>query len=220
MRTEARITERQAEAARWLEQHSRFVAGHHTLPDAASRRGDPVLAADLEAWLRARHIWDVESQLTRVFVSNPRSGEVVKGHRMVLAELGLAAYRGPIVRDPATFEGAWSRDRRAEHVIDRLAFVRALFERLDRPEVTVWRGASAEGRLEARPGRTFVSTSFDEAVARSHYEDGGPGWTRVLVRQDVPAARLFMTYHETAAMNGVFLEAEAVLLARPRDGWP
>jgi hypothetical protein len=219
-RTEARIVDRQAEAAEWLPHHSRFIARGAALPDPSTRRGDHELAADLEAWLLAHHLGDIEAELTRVFVSNPRSGEVVKGHRIVLAELGLATYRGSIVRDPATLEGAWSRERRAEHVISRLAFVRALFERLGRHEVTVWRGAAIKGRLERRPGRTFVSTSFDEAVARSHYESGGPGWTHVLVRQDVPVERLFMTYLETAAMNGVFLEAEAVLLARPGDGWP
>lgn len=42
----------------------------------------------------------------------------------------------------------------------------------------------------------------------------------MLVRQDVPIERLFMTYHETMAMNAVFLEAEAVVLAHTRDGWP
>lgn len=218
--TEERIAERKADAARWLEDHSRFISGRHTLPEPSSRRGDPELAADLEAWLRARDIWDMEDELTRVFVSNPGSGEVVKGHRIVLAELGLAGYRGAIVRDRATFEGAWSRERRREHVISRLAFVRALFERLGQREVTVWRGASIRDRLEDRPGRTFVSTSFDEAVARSHFESGQPGWVHVLVRQDVPIEQLFMTYHETAAMNRVYLEAEAVLLAGPRDGWP
>lgn len=219
-RSEDRIAERQGEASDWLAAHSRFFVGGRALPDPSTRRGDPEVAADLETWLRARHVWDMEAELTRVFVSNPRSGELVKGHRIVLAELGLSAYRGPIVRDPATLEGTWSRERRAEHVISRLAFLRALFERLGQREVTVWRGASIEGELEDRGGRTFVSTSFDEAVARSHYESGQPGWSHVLVRADVPVERLFMTYHETAAMNGVFLEAEAVLLARPGDGWP
>ena len=86
--------------------------------------------------------------------------------------------------------------------------------------MTVWRGASIEDRLRPRPGRTFVSATFAEAIARDHYEGGEPEWTHLLVRQDVPVERLFMTYHETAAMNTIFLEAEAVLFARPHDGWP
>ena len=37
--------------------------------------------------------------------------------------------------------------------------------------------------------------------------------------RQVPVDRLFMTYLETAAMSDRFLEAEAVLLAGPDDGW-
>ncbi len=220
LRTEAHIAERQAAAGRWLRQSSRFLAEGRTLPDPATRRGDPRLTGDLEAWLREQGLWDIESNFARTFVSNPRSGEVVKGHRIVLAELGLAGYTGSVVRDPATFEGAWARQRREAHIVARMAFVRALFECLGRSALTLWRGASMAGRLEARPGRTFVSTSFDTAVARSHFDAGAADWTHVLVRQDVPIGRVFMTYLETAAMNSVFLEAEAVVLARPHDGWP
>lgn len=219
-RTEARTAERQADAAGWLDRHSRFLAHRRALPHPSTRRGDPLLATDLQAWLRERDVWDLEEAFSRVFVSNPGSGEVVKGHRIVLAELGLADYAGSSVRDPATFEDAWVRERRAEHIVARLAFVRALCEKLGRRRVTLWRGASIEGALQRRPGRTFVSTSFDEAVARSHYEGGAADWTHVLVRQDVPVERLLMTYYETAAMNTVFLEAEAVVLAGPGDGWP
>ena len=219
-RTEERIAERQADAAGWLERRSRFLADRRALPQPSTRRGDPLLAAELEMWLRELDVWDIEETFARAFVSNPGSGEVVKGHRIVLAELGLADYAGSIVRDPATFEDAWVRERRADHIVARLAFVRALYEKLGSQRVTLWRGASIEGALEPRPGRTFVSTSFDEAVARSHYEGGAADWTHVLVHQDVPVERLLMTYHETAAMNTVFLEAEAVVLARPGDGWP
>jgi len=219
-RTEARIAERQAEADRWLATDSRFLASGRPLPHPSERRGDPKLAADLESWLRTHDLWDLEESLARIFVSNPGSGEIVKGHRIVLAELGLADYAGGVVRDPTTFEGRWSRQRRSEHIVARLAFIRSLLGRLGLREVTVWRGASLEGRLEPRPGRTFVSTTFAEEVARDHFESGEPEWTHVLVRQEVPNERLFMTYHETAAMNGIFLEAEAVILACVHDGWP
>ena len=219
-RTESRITACQAEADRWLDGRSRFLAAGGLLPDPSERRGDPELAVDLEGWLRGQDLWDLEEPFAQVFVSNPGSGEIVKGHRIVLAELGLADYVGGVVRDPSTFEGGWTRERRAEHIVARLAFVRALFGRVGLRELRVWRGASIEDRLEARPGRTFVSSSCDAAVARDHYQGGAPEWTHVLVCQDVPVERLFMTYHETAAMNSVFLEAEAVLFACTGDGWP
>ncbi len=219
-RTNRRIDHQHTEASHWLARHSRFLAAGRALPEPSTRRGDPALAADLEAWTEERGVHDIEQAFARIFVSNPGSGEMVKGHRIVLAELGLTGYSDSVVRDPATFEGAWTRERRAEHIVARLAFVRAVFERLGRAEVTLWRGLSAEAGLRRRAGRSFVSTSFEEAVARSHYQSGTAAATHALVRQDVPVERLFMTYHETRAMNAVFLEAEAIVLSQPHDGWP
>lgn len=219
-RTEVRIGERQAETSRWLLDRSRFVAEGRALPDPATRRGDPILAADFERYAREHEVWGLEDTFARMFVSNPGSGEVVKGHRIVLAELGLAGYSGPQVRDPATFADPWNRERRAEHIVTRLAFMRGLFGHLALTDLLLWRGFSTDSRIERRDGRTFVSTSFDEAVARSHYEGGTAGSTRGLVCRDVPVGRIFMTYLETAAMNTVFLEAEAAVLDHPDDRWP
>lgn len=127
-------------------------------------------------------------------VRNPNSDELVKGHRIVIAELGLAPYRGGIVRDPRLFDGAWSRGRRAEHVIARLAYARTAFP---------------EGAPRRESGRTFVSATFDPEIARSHFEVLPNG---ALFRQTVPPGRIFMTYRETPAMNRMYKEAEAVLL--------
>jgi hypothetical protein len=217
-RTQARIRERQAEATTWLATHSRFLAEEQPLPAPSTRRGDPMLSADLEAYLQWSGLRDVEGAFAQGYVSNPGSGEIIKGHRIVLAELGLVAYVGLIVRDPATFSGLWARERRADHIIARLAFVRSLFHLMDMAHVTLWRGLSADGPLRTDTPRTFVSTSFDEAVARSHFETAGRP-THVITRQKVPVERLFMTYLETGAMNDRFLEAEAVVLAQPDDGW-
>lgn len=219
-RTEQRIEQHRAEADRWLGSSSRFLATGRPLPDPTMRRGDPLLAADLETYLREHDLWAIESAFATRFVSNPRSGETVKGHRIVLAELGLADYGGSIVRDPATFAGDWSRDRRADHVLARLGFVRALFGRHGIDEVSLWRGVSAGSPLEARRGRTFVSASFDEVVARSLLEGGADRPVRALHHASVPVEQLFMTYHETSAMNDRFHEAEAVILDRPDGGWP
>lgn len=217
-RTLALIRERQNEATTWLATHSRFLAEERPLPDPSTRRGDALLSSDLQTHLQQAGSWDVEEAFAQGYVSNPGSGEIIKGHRIVLAELGLVAYTGPIVRDPATLAGVWSRERRAHHIVARLAFVRALFHLMDMAHVTLWRGLSADGPLRTDTPRTFVSTSFDEAVARSHFETPGRP-TRVVTCQKVPVERLFMTYLETAAMNERFLEAEAVVLAQPHDRW-
>jgi len=216
--TEERIADQLAEVEDWLGAHSRFLAARRSLPDPETRHGDVLLAADLESFMRHRGLWEIEAAFARQFVSNPSSGEIVKGHAIVLAECGLAAYAGTIIRDPATFEGQWSRERRVAHVCARLGFLRALLARLGHDRVTLWRGLSTETSLEPDRLRTFVSTSFSEAVARSHFESGSEQSTRLLIRQAVPVTRLFMTYLETSVMDEHYLEAEAVLLAKPGDG--
>ena len=77
----------------------------------------------------------------------PALGEHVKAHAIVLAELGLCAYGGKVVRDPRALEGEWSRERRAEHVIGRLAFAQELWSRLGPPALPRrrHRGAAAAG---------------------------------------------------------------------------
>jgi hypothetical protein len=185
--------------------------------DLGSRTGDRASQDWLEGYLGERGVGDVEAAFAERFVSNPSSGELVKGHRIVLAGLGLAPYEGKIVRDPRTFEGPWSEARRAEHVLARLGAVRALFRSAGYDTVRLWRGISSEDELRRHPARTFVSTTFDRAVAESLFAGGPAARVAALYRQDVPIERLFMTYVETAAMNRQFHEAEAVLLAEPRN---
>ena len=216
-RTTERIAKLAVAADQWLGEHSRFVADGR-LPDPIDRRGDVTLAAEFGDYMRQRELLDIEQGFARQFVSNPSSGEMVKGHRIVLAELGLVGYAGTVLRDPATFAGTWSRERRAAHICARLAFLRALFARMGITHLTLWRGLSADGPLRTNRRRTFISTSFAEAVARDHFDTARP--TRALMCQSVPVERVFMTYLETSAMNDRFLEAEAVLLAQPDDSWP
>jgi hypothetical protein len=142
---------------------------------------------------------------------------MVKGHCIVIAELGLASYAGTIVRDPTLFGGDWSRARRADHVVLRMAFVSALLARCGRRRVVLYRGMSTEGPLGRRDQPALVSATFDRGVAESHFDSGTPEATRVLQAQAVPVERIFMTYLETAAMNTPFKEAEAVLLPGPDD---
>lgn len=185
--------------------------------DLEARTGDPAIHGWLEGYLRERGVGDLEAAFAERFVSNPSSGELVKGHRIVIAGLGLAAYEGKIVRDPRTFEGPWSEARRAEHVLARMGAVRALFRVAGHDTVRLWRGIASEDELRRQPARTFVSTTFDRAVAESLFAGGPAARVAALYRQDVPIERLFMTYVETAAMNRQFHEAEAVLLAEPRN---
>jgi len=210
-RTLERVEEEREAAREWL-RRAVDVAG------AVERRaGEPWLFAALEAFMAARGVVDVERAFGQRWASNPRSGELVKGHAIVLAELGLCGYDGPVVRDAALFAGGWSRERRAAHVLARLGFVQAL---LGAEPLTLYRGAAVEGepRRSASGAPTLaaagslISATFARAVAEAHFE-GTPATTSALLeRWRVPPERVLMTFLETRALNERYREAEAVLL--------
>ena len=181
------------------------------------RAGDPELFALLDGLVADRDVADLEQRFADAFVSNPRSGEFVKGHAIVLAELGLCPYRGKVVRDPGVFEGAGRKERRAEHLVARLAFTYELWSTVGDETVTLYRGAAVDGPLPERSSSSFVSATFSHDVAAAHFEGGPTTRTAVLWRQRVPVARLLMTFLETRAMNGRFREAEALLVGDPAN---
>lgn len=183
------------------------------------RQGDERLAALLEALLDELGLAEVDSRFTRSFVSNPRSGECMKGHAIVLAELGLCPYRGQVVRDPETFAEPLSRQARAAHLITRLAFSQALWARLGYTELTLYRGAASEQPLGPRAEPSFVSATFSEDVARAHFEGGPTTRSAALWRRRVELSRVLMTFLETRALNDRFKEAEALLIADPERGF-
>jgi hypothetical protein len=166
--------------------------------------GDPRLFEDLATFFASRGMTTIVTALTARYVSNPSAGEEVKGHAVVAAELGLAAYRGPAIRDPASFDGDWSRERRAEHLVARLAFVSAMFTFAGRSIVELYRGRSFDGPVNWRPAGTFVSATFHRPIAEAQAELGLHRSAGVLFSQRVHVERLVMTYFETAAMNTPF----------------
>lgn len=199
----------------WMDMESTFFASGRSV-DLADRTGCAPLWVDLNRYMIAKGLGDIEEGFAEQYVRNPESGELVKGHRIVLAESGLAAFAGTQVRDPALFAGSWSKTRRADHILHRLAFVRALFHRLGHSSVVLYRGLSCHGSPEAR-GNSFVSATFSLDVAMGHFTNRDATTTGVLLRQPIPTARLFMTYLETAQMNRQYKEAEAVLIADPAN---
>jgi hypothetical protein len=189
---------------------SRRAANTSAIRDAIARFDQPLrIARDLDALpatlariaaspAELGDLAKMDAAFARQFASNPGSGEMVKGHCIVLAELGLVTYEGTVVRDPQLFAGAWNRARRAEHIVRRLALVRSIY----REPVRLYRG------IRGTPGRPrnrgFISATFDVEVAKSQGE--------VLLEQLVPVERLFMTWRETPQLSERFQESEAVLL--------
>lgn len=201
-------------AEEWFES-SEWGGGDRRI-DPAALAGEPRLIADLEAFMLARGLDDIECAVTRQYVSNPGAGELLKGHAIVLAQLGLTAYRGPVVRDPSTFNGELSLARRAAHLIARLAFVSTAFRLAGHRHVELFRGMSFESAaVVPRPTGTFVSATFRREIAAELSQLGPNRAAGVLLSQRVPVERLLFTHHETAAMNDRYHEAEAVLIADP-----
>jgi hypothetical protein len=205
---------------RLLEEERRAVAVLGDAPrhlDLGGRLGDGPIQGLLHDYLVSRGLADLEAAFAERYASNPSSGELVKGHEIVIARLGLVPYHGTVVRDPHLFADRWSEERRAEHVVVRLGFVRAMLRAAGHDRVWLYRGLAADRPLTAAPARTFVSATFDRAVAESIAGRGPATVVSVLIGQLVPLDRVFMTFIETAELNRVYHEAEAILLADRRN---
>ena len=209
--TARKIEKLRLEVAAWLKSESRFIAARGTI-DLGARQGSPLLAGDLEAFMQARGLGELEREFSASFVSNPASGETTKVHAMALADLGLASYYGTVVRDPTSLEPPWTMERRREHILARLAFVREAFSMLGIGPLVLYRAVSSEGPIEPRRPQTLVSATFSLEVAMSLFGPAWEGRSAAIFRQTVPLERLFMTYLETAVLNRQFREAEAILL--------
>jgi hypothetical protein len=159
----------------------------------------------------------LDKNFVQQFASNPNAGETVKGHRIVLAEMGLCPYDGPIVRDPKTFEGEWSKARRSEHILTRLAFMHAVFERFQLKAIPLFRTVYSRSTLNAPRNTGFVSSTFSQDVALSLFRSGQNTNMAAMYWQEVPVERVFMSYFETATLSEKYQEAEAVLLFDPNN---
>jgi hypothetical protein len=218
MRDNARrdLRERREHVRAWLAQRTHRL-NVDIAQQIAKRHGDPACYALLDAFVGEHLLDDLERAFTASFVTNPRAGEVIKGHAIVLAELGLAPYSGKAPRDPDLFAGTWSRERRAEHLLWRLAFTQELFAALGASTVTLYRAAATDGALLPRLRNSLISTTFSREVAEAHFEGGSTTRAAILWRQKMPTERMLMSFLETKAMNERFHEAEAILLADPAN---
>ena len=211
MESEKNIASLRKDVRVWLETNSEFLQSG-VLLDLTGRVGNPTLWSDLKRYMMTEGLWDIEEAFADQYVSNPNSGELVKGHRIVLAELGLVSFEGKLVRKPDIYSGAWNKQRRADHILSRLAFVRELFEHIGHSSVVLYRGFSFTSQPKTRRNSSFISSTFSRDVAMSHFQGRDQSNTGVLLRQSVPIERIFMSFLETAQMNHQYKEAEAVLL--------
>jgi hypothetical protein len=211
-----RIAEERVRAREWLARHSRFFQSGLQIPEGEPE-GSPLLYADTQAYMTERNLGDLEAFFTRQYVTH-MVNESVKAHRIAIAQLGLAGYKGKILRDPAQAEEELCFDRRQAHVMARMGFVHAMFELAGRETVLLYRMESSEGPLRRRQMETaLVSASFRMDIVQEMSGWADPRRTVAMYRQAVPITRVLMTYLETEAMNHPYREAEAVLLADPTN---
>jgi hypothetical protein len=215
--TLAAISRERERAGAWLASHSRFFQSAHVLPQSEAE-GSPLLYADAQEYMAERGFGELETLFTRHYVSHMLN-EAVKPHRIAVAELGLAPYVGKILRDPDQTSGALCIERRTAHIIARMGFVQAMFDRAAQSHVVLYRMESCAGPLRRRRSgeSALVSASFRMDIVQEMSGWADPKRTVAIYRQAVPVERILMTYLETEAMNSPFREAEAVLLADPAN---
>ncbi len=176
------------------------------------REGDPALASIAKAILAERGLAGLDHAFAEQYVSNPWSGDLVKGHAIVAGELGIAAYHGKVARDPECFAGEWTKPRRSEHLLVRLALSAELWSRAGLGELVLYRAMTSETALTARPPTVFVSATFAREVAEEQFAGGPRTRSAALYRQATALERVFMSFWETPELNGAYREAEAILI--------
>jgi len=209
--TLCKLEDYRRQADEWLCKHSAFIQQKQEV-DLTSPIGKSSLQADLARWFRQFDLHDLDTQFADNYVSNPASTELIKGHRMVLADMGLCPYQGGIQRDPELFSGVWTREIRTLHILTRMAFVQGLFLRLGYEKLPLFRAIYSDDEIERPRNQGFVSTTFSSSVASSLFESGQTCEMAIMTWQKVPVKRLFMTHIETERLNQPYREAEAILL--------
>lgn len=100
--TEDAIKTQEVLAHQWIKNNSAFFKQEKQL-DFSANEGDCLLYVDLERYLKALDLYELEQTTAEQYLLNPYSGEWIKGMKIVMAEMGLIAYRGTIPRKKKMF---------------------------------------------------------------------------------------------------------------------
>ena len=124
--TVADLAEAEQAAVEWI--RLRSTALHAGVrPDFSRPMGIEGLYADIEAYMSHHGLAHIEAIFAAHYVGKFHYSEFVKAHRITIAEMGLVPYEGKVLRDESALQGEFARARRREHVIRRMAFVRAIY---------------------------------------------------------------------------------------------
>lgn len=220
VQTQDRTRSQQDIAAALQDARAWLARAHPNLPADAgallnSTEANPDWSAACAGFLRHKGVQSMDLAFATQYASNPHASEVIKGHRIVLAQMGLCPYQGDILRDPEALQGKWSRSARRAHIVARLGFMAAMLEQLELAALPLYRVVCSDTRLTPPRNTGFVSASFSRDVALSLFTAGQTTRSAALYWQSVPGTRLFLSFLETPALSRKFQEAEAVLLFDP-----
>jgi len=205
------IAAQQQEVSSWLVRNFPDLPTEQSKLTAGTQTCEHWNAA-FQSLLASKGLDATERDFATQYVSNPNASEMIKGHRIMLAEMGLVPYQGHIVRDGRTFEGNGQKAKRRAHIVIRLAFMRAMLSALHLTSVPLYRVIYSDTALTAPRNTGFVSSTFSAQVAEALFRSGQKTKFAATYWQYVPADRLFMSFFETPELSRQFQEAEAVLL--------
>ena len=197
-------------ARSWILQHSSFYKSD--LPfDFQKREGNALLFTDLENYLNTLGLYQLEIETAEQYLINPYSGEWIKGMKIVMAEIGLIAFRGTQPRKKDTFLGIGAKENRKNYILARIAFLRSIFKLKGHTEVPLFRGMSSELAFFETPETLLSSTfSINTAMAFSEMQTEKVR-SAYLVKFTCPVDNLFMTFFETKQFSQQYKEQEAVI---------
>ncbi len=209
--TEQEIAQQEKVACEWITQHSTFYHAGAEF-DFDAKEGIELLFADLENYLKASGLYEVEKETAEHYLLNPYSGEWIKGMRIVMAEMGLIAYNGTYPRKKETFMGIGSKKKRIAYVIARTAFVRSIFKLKGITEIPLFRGMSSEIDFYETP-QTLISTTLSASTAMefADIKQSSKARSAYFVKFTCPVDKLFMTFFETKQFSERYKEQEAVI---------
>ncbi|WP_283683256.1 hypothetical protein [Parablautia sp. Marseille-Q6255] len=205
------IAKQELQTAAWLKEHSRFIQKGKRF-DFHAATGDPDLYCDLEEYMRAQKLYDLEQKTASQYLLNPYSGEWIKGMKIVMAEAGLISYSGSVPRTPDIFQGIGAKELRWNYILARTAFLRSVFKLSGILEVPLYRGmASSSDWIKTPP--TLLSATFSADTAKDFCGMDDPGLYRSCywIKFFCPVENLFMTFYETKELNERYKEQEAII---------
>ena len=169
--------------------------------------------------MKEKGLLELEDKTSKNYALNPSSGEWFKGIEIVMAENGMGHYFGTIPRTPDIFSGMGSKENRLNYITVRLGFLKSVFSLLGIEHIELYRGMATESDWKSFDPKLFSSWTFSKEVAESFssIDDEKRFKNLYFLKRSKPVNRLFMTYLETDAMNGQYLESEAVVLLQEND---